>query len=842
MNTACCCRTYLLSAILLPLAVMVAPALAFDDDIDPPIARQIMLRLRAGVNINEFVARYAEFDDDEPLIFSISSRNIYTLLLDNGVGEELFIKQKLDQDADVKWAEQNYGANAPEGTGQNFFCRPVKNNARYVGQPLIKQLNVQGAHEESTGQGVLVAVVDTGVDATHEALVGRVRDDGWNFVDGNADTRDVGNNADDDGDGTIDEMTGHGTHVAGLVALLAPDAEILPIKVLDSDGHADVVKLAAGIFFAIDKGADVINISIGSTYDAEAVELAVEEARSKGIVVIAAAGNEKRGKPEEFPAMNTEPLGIAAVDENDVKWEFSNYSPPPDPKKPVQLALSAPGQHISSAIPDNTYAEMSGTSMSTAIVSGVAALVLAKHPEWTRNATRVDNVTAFLQAAAVNIDDLNPEYVGKLGAGRIDAGTAVKISVAFDKHEEYDVGTLPAGIAVADLNGDGLDDIATANEGSNSISVLINQGDGTFPDVPVNYPVGAGPVSIVAAQLDGAGGIDLAVVNGDSRNLSVLINKGGGTFETARTLPGVGEPEAITAGDVDGDEDIDLVTANGDGNTVTVYENDGQGGFTIARTLPVGQRPTAVILARLNGDQHLDIATANRRSDNLSVLLNNGDGTFAAARHYGGLDEPRSLAAGDFDGDDDMDIAVANKGTAEIVVLSNNGGAVFAITGRIALGGERRPETVIAAELNCDGAMDLMATSGELGEGFVSVLINKEGSFEAAFAFEVGVDPQGAAAGRFDRDADLDLAVANAGGGTISVLRNQTCAGYAEGDLNCDGSLNLVDVQPFILALIDPAGYWDRYPECDLDLADLNSDGSIDLTDVEPFVELLIGP
>ena len=113
-------------------------------------------------------------------------------------------------------------------------------------QYALRLLGVSAAHDVSTGSGVIVAVLDTGIDPHHEVLAGMILPDGYNFVDDNYDVSDVANGLDDDNDGDIDEMVGHGTVVAGVVAAVAPDAALLPVKVLDSDGSGTTFQAAQG--------------------------------------------------------------------------------------------------------------------------------------------------------------------------------------------------------------------------------------------------------------------------------------------------------------------------------------------------------------------------------------------------------------------------------------------------------------------------------------------------------------------------------------------------------------------------------------------------------------------
>ncbi|HBY97843.1 MAG TPA: hypothetical protein DEP84_28530 [Chloroflexi bacterium] len=404
-------------------------------------AQQAIVRLVPSADVDAYNARHGT-----RVLASIPSRHLY-LLQPISPEAEMALKLRLETDPRTVWAELNFEGRAPEGRPRNFFVSVTTDPAPYIGQYAPDLLGFGPAHRRSNGAGVVVAVVDTGVDARHPALASRVLDSGWNFLEGNADTADVGNGLDDDGNGYVDEMTGHGTHVAGIIAMVAPAAKILPVKVLDSDGGGDAFFVAAGIYYAIDHGARVINLSLSSTVLSRVVEEAVAEARRAGIVVAAAAGNLDREEPKEYPAADPRTFGVAATDADDRKSDFSNYN--------ETVTISAPGTSIFSSIPEERYASWSGTSMATPFVSGAAALLFAQHPGWS-----VQQIGECLTGTARDLNSLNPEYAGKLGAGRLDVADAVLCGV-------------PPGALQADLNGDGAVGIAELQTLSSHWSATI---------------------------------------------------------------------------------------------------------------------------------------------------------------------------------------------------------------------------------------------------------------------------------------------------------------------------------------------------------------------------------
>lgn len=241
------------------------------------------------------------------------------------------------------------------------------------------------------GQSVLVAVVDTGVDYTHADLDANI----WLNAD-----EITGNGIDDDGNGFVDDSRGwdfvsnsnlpldansHGTHVAGTIAAeangfgitgVAPDAKIMPVRVLDASGSGSLSTVADGIRYAAENGADVINLSLGGEFSSRELNAAVQYAENRGAVVVMAAGNTGRRIPDA-PARSARQQGIAvgAVDRNRQMPRFSNQSG----RTPLNYVV-APGVDVVSTVPNNRYASYSGTSMATPYVSGAAALVLSANP------------------------------------------------------------------------------------------------------------------------------------------------------------------------------------------------------------------------------------------------------------------------------------------------------------------------------------------------------------------------------------------------------------------------------------------------------------------------------
>lgn len=351
----------------------------------------------------------------------------------------------------IAWGELNYVGQTGEGNTDSLWLSGLSvNSSSFWNQYPVNMLGLFAAHDRSRGAGVVVSVIDTGVDALHPVFRGRVSSLGASFVPNSPSWSDVAPGIDSDGDGLVDEQHGHGTFVAGLIHLVAPDAMILPVRALDSNGHGNNFKIAKAVAWSIDRGAHVVNMSLGETYQSLALGDMVSEARTKGIVVCGAAGNRNTSDPREYPACNPHAFGVTAFNWSDDKAPFSNYE--------TRIDFAAPGdsevingvpnmfRSIVGPIPGNGYAVWKGTSFANAFVSGTAALVRAQHPTWPDSLPRpgivVDNIRATLVTTGIPIVPSNPAMQGLLGDARIFTAAAVLDA--------------PPAPPEGDVNGDGI--------------------------------------------------------------------------------------------------------------------------------------------------------------------------------------------------------------------------------------------------------------------------------------------------------------------------------------------------------------------------------------------------
>ena len=295
------------------------------------------------------------------------------------------------------------------------------------------QINLGQAQDVATkrGAGITVAVIDTGIDVNHVGFVGRLSPSGtWlDLVDGDlnphegyvvACTRFRGKNCIESGPVKTGDgiFFGHGTAVAGVVLQAAPNATVLPIRVLSSHGFGSATNVAIAIDHAVARGANVINLSLGTFEPVPAIDQMVAFAQSRGVIVVAASGNSGDTNvmyPAATAARADFPLAISvgSVDATDRRSWFSTYG--------SGLEMVAPGEGVTTLYPGDAMAIAYGTSFSAPWVSGVAALALGDGAR--------PNTAPSVVDASVNINGSNPGMNGLLGKGRLDSLAAVSAAL-----------------------------------------------------------------------------------------------------------------------------------------------------------------------------------------------------------------------------------------------------------------------------------------------------------------------------------------------------------------------------------------------------------------------------
>ncbi len=274
--------------------------------------------------------------------------------------------------------------------------------ASYYGQPSVLSIGLDSAHTLSQGDGVTIAIIDNGVDRTHpllDSLSAPLLND---LVD-----------SDDDPSEVPGALYGHGTFTAGLIRLAAPAADLMVIRAFDSSGVSTIFTISQAISWAVDNGADVINMSFGTSVSNGLLELACSRAIQAGVVLVAAVGNAGTTQPV-YPAAYNGVIGVGAIDTLDFIAPFSNGN---------SADVCAPGISLYSALPNPwLWGTWSGTSFSAALVSATAGLVLALSPEMAPL-----DVESHLRSTA----DTNLAWGAVIppdlyyGYGRINAWTAV---------------------------------------------------------------------------------------------------------------------------------------------------------------------------------------------------------------------------------------------------------------------------------------------------------------------------------------------------------------------------------------------------------------------------------
>lgn len=312
--------------------------------------------------------------------------------------------KKSSLEEDVEYIEPNY----------IYKTQEIPNDPDYNKQWNLRSINIEAAWEETKGEGITVAVIDTGVtqvpDLKQTKLV-----PGYDFVNDQV-------NASDD--------NGHGTHVAGTIAQstnngygvagIAYQAQVMPLKVLSRGGGGEVADIAEAIRFAADNNADVINMSLGGGGASQIMQEAIDYAYNKGVVVVAAAGNANQNSAN-YPARYPRVISVAALDSAGVKAPYSNYG--------AGVDISAPGGSEGAKIIQETidagtgkpvFADYQGTSMAAPHVAGVAALV---------KASGISEPEAVLNVLQQSARQIKEDPLNHFGAGQLDAAAAVKLAL-----------------------------------------------------------------------------------------------------------------------------------------------------------------------------------------------------------------------------------------------------------------------------------------------------------------------------------------------------------------------------------------------------------------------------
>lgn len=555
---------------------------------------------------------------------------------------------------------------------------PFSVSATNISQWYLEKIKAEQAWETTTGtKKVVVAVLDTGIDINHPDLIKNI----WVNMD-----EDTGNAIDNDGNGYIDDINGwdfirsvpdprpfvdsgytidavhHGTFVTGVIAAMqndlyvngvAPDIKIMPLKVLNEFGYGDSYPVAEAINYAIDNGADIINLSFGGVEHSQSLKSAILRAYNAGIVVVSAAGNVGEGSDAidlaknpvypvcydaewDFDAI----IGVAATDEQDLKAVFSNYG------KDV-IDISAPGVRISGLafqddkwqdFPDYTVSDWKGTSFATAMVSGAAALLKSINPDWNS-----DEIRELLTQSADDVEELNPEYKNKLGSGRLNVQSAVvaaselaglsgsKIFVSSQKGDSGNVkvfnldgeltndlevfgGAGITGLNLATVEVDGKQAIVVGGVAGEKPWVRTVDLDGRLLGSFLAYDHGfLGGVKVAAADVDADEQVEIVVMPESGRNAEIKVFSLKGTLESNFIVPGqTVNNMSLAVGDVDSDGKAEILVGAGKGMSpeIKIFDETGNLQKTINAFVPQFKGGVTMVVADTHNDSSAEIIVA----------------------------------------------------------------------------------------------------------------------------------------------------------------------------------------------------------------------------------------
>jgi subtilisin family serine protease len=512
-------RLVILLTLITMLLSLIAPAtLAGAQTLNGFLPDEVLVKLHQAADLASLAAAY---DLAPTPLDQFGSRALYRMRILDGASPPERAAQ-LAADPRVVYAEPNFIGRAPEGVQRVSWPKGDEDDD-YQGQWTAGIIRLSEAHTVTRGAGITVALLDTGVDATHPALVGRLVN-GYDFVDLDTDPSEVGS-------AEQHLHYGHGTHVAGLIALTAPEAKIMPLRVLDENGTGDIWVLAEALAYAInpdgnlntDDGANVINLSLSSTHETDLLAEIVAAVTCEhdddpgedddclvgqgqhGAVVVAAAGNSGSSTPE-YPAAEgvIGLLAVGASTQTDTLASFSNYG--------SWVHVAAPGEGILSSVPGGEYAVWSGTSMATPLVAGEAALVRAVNSNFT-----AADVVGHIISKSEGIDGPVPK--------RIDVAAALDIPIIGEYHCTGVVNWLTADNLLVPPG-------ATCNLMGARIKGTLKVEDGATLLASGLYVKGsiqakkAASVQITGSMVDG----NLEVEEGGSASLKETQIKGGAKF------------------------------------------------------------------------------------------------------------------------------------------------------------------------------------------------------------------------------------------------------------------------------------------------------------------------
>jgi len=412
------------SVLLIVLVLLTVSAAVAGGGIQGPFAPdQLVCKLRPGISIETINSEYRT-----TVHRYVPSTGCWLLRTPPGADAES-LAVAINSDQHVTFCDPNYYLSAPEGLQRSSPFVDQQVTGEFEEQAASSTLLLPTVHTLSTGSDVRVALIDGGVNFDHPIFEPSGKNTGklvarYDYIDGDSLPFDEPGGS----------CSGHGTLIAGVIHLVAPDAEIYVYRVLDTTGVGDGYSVAEAVLQAAEDGCEVVNLSLGMTGLNPALDEALKVLRQHSITVVASAGNDSTDASIAFPfpANRGYCHAVAALDSVNKKADFSNYGPKVD--------LCAPGEWIYGPFLDTTYAWWDGTSFAAPFVTGTVALLRSLDPSIS-----LAGVDTALMRSAINIHAINPGFEGLLGRGLVNPLGALKVAKPDQR---------------GDANGDGAIDIS----------------------------------------------------------------------------------------------------------------------------------------------------------------------------------------------------------------------------------------------------------------------------------------------------------------------------------------------------------------------------------------------
>jgi type II secretory pathway component GspD/PulD (secretin) len=416
---------------------------------------------------------------------------------------------------------------------------------------------------------------------------------------------------------------------------------------------------------------------------------------------------------------------------------------------------------------------------------GGSTIFLATLPGASANFSRTMSMVQHAQRVLLRVEDGRPAtfFVGEhfpitlalLSSSLVapvsqlaSSALAGNLAGASFPRTDFTVGHSPDAVAVGDFNGDSKLDMAVANKGDNTVSILLGNGNGTFQS-QTTVATGLAPDAIVTGDFNGDGKLDMAVANFTDNSISILLGNGDGTFTSGRTITGINTPVAMVTGDFRNTGKLDLAVLDQADAVVSIFLGNGDGTFQNKIDTSVGQSPSALVTGDFNADGKPDLAVTNSASNSVSVLLGNGDGTFFKRIDVGTGNGPSAVAAADFNSDGRLDLAVTNKTDNTLSIFLGNGDGTFGAPTSFTTGAG--PTALLSGRFASSSFPDLIVVCESANTLDVFLGLGNA-SFATPLSVPVGSSPVAVATGDFAGTGLLDATVANLASNTVSVILN----------------------------------------------------------------------